>query len=68
MMRPYQLPEQLLSPLTKDYMHFTMGRMQAIMAYHRYTCGRYLGTGRAKYRAGRLLLVQLQCSAVKQCS
>ena len=39
MMRPYQLPEQLLSPLTKDYMHFTMGRMQAIMAYHRYRSG-----------------------------
>ena len=35
MMRPSQLADLLLSPLTSDYMPFMMGRMQAAMGYHR---------------------------------
>jgi len=37
MMRPSQLADLLLSPLTSDYMPFMMGRMQAAMGYHRNT-------------------------------
>ena len=36
MMRPSQLADLLLSPLTTDYMPFMMGRMQAAMGYHRF--------------------------------
>ena len=36
MMRPSQLADLLLSPLTSDYMPFMMGRMQAAMGYHRF--------------------------------
>ena len=39
MVRPSQLLELLISPLTTDYLHFTIGRIQAVMAYHRYRSG-----------------------------
>ena len=63
MMRPSQLADLLLSPLTSDYMPFMMGRMQAAMGYHRFFTQVYLHTSQTK-----VILIKLLSSLMQKYS